>query len=69
MGSLTAALGGLDGIVFSGGIGENDAATRAEVIDGCGWVGAILDAGEERERRGQDQCRRLADSGAGHPDR
>ena len=41
IGSLTAALGGLDGIVFSGGIGENDAATRTEVVDGCGWVGAV----------------------------
>ena len=42
-GSLVAALGGLDGLVFSGGIGENDAATRAEVIEGCGWLGAELD--------------------------
>jgi acetate kinase len=51
IGSLTAALGGLDGIVFSGGIGENDAATRTEVVDGCGWVGAMLDA--ERNARGE----------------
>jgi acetate kinase len=51
IGSLTAALGGIDGIVFSGGIGENDAATRAEVVDGCGWAGAILDAG--RNARGE----------------
>jgi acetate kinase len=43
MGSLTAALGGIDAMVFSGGIGENDAATRAEVIAGCGWTGALLD--------------------------
>jgi acetate kinase len=53
IGSLTAALGGLDGIVFSGGIGENDAATRAEVVAGCKWMGAELDvarntAGEHR---------------------
>jgi acetate kinase len=51
IGSLTAALGGLDGIVFSGGIGENDAATRTEVVDGCGWVGAMLDV--ERNARGE----------------
>ena len=51
IGSLTAALGGLDGIVFSGGIGENDAATRTEVVDGCGWAGAMLDA--ERNARGE----------------
>ena len=40
IGSLAAALGGIDAFVFSGGIGENDAATRAEVIEGCGWTGA-----------------------------
>ena len=53
MGSLTAALGGLDGIVFSGGIGENDAATRAEVIQGCEWVGATLDAARNASGRGR----------------
>ena len=53
VGSLTAALGGIDGIVFSGGIGENDAATRAEVVDGCGWAGALLDAG--RNARTEDR--------------
>jgi acetate kinase len=42
-GSLVAALGGIDGFVFSGGIGENDAATRAAVIEGCRWMGAALD--------------------------
>jgi acetate kinase len=49
IGFLTAALGGLEGIVFSGGIGENDAATRAEVVDGCSWTGAVLD--ERRNAR------------------
>jgi acetate kinase len=43
MGSLVAALGGIDAFVFSGGIGENDIATRREVIEGCRWTGAILD--------------------------
>jgi acetate kinase len=51
IGSLTAALGGLDGIVFSGGIGENDAATRTEVVACCGWTGAVIDAG--RNARGE----------------
>jgi len=51
VGSLTAALGGLDALVFSGGIGENDPATRAEVIEGCGWIGAVLDA--DRNARGE----------------
>jgi acetate kinase len=43
LGSLVAALGGLDGMVFSGGIGEHDSATRAEVVSGSRWTGAILD--------------------------
>jgi acetate kinase len=43
LGSLVAALGGLDGLVFSGGIGEHDSATRAEVVAGSRWTGASLE--------------------------
>jgi acetate kinase len=43
IGSAAAAMGGLDGLVFTGGIGENDAKTRAEVAEGCAWVGLSLD--------------------------
>jgi acetate kinase len=50
VGSLVAALGGLDAIVFAGGIGENDAKTRAEVVQGCQWLGVALDL--ERNARG-----------------
>jgi acetate kinase len=42
IGSLAAALGGIDALVFSGGIGENDATTRAEVVAGCSWLGAAI---------------------------
>jgi acetate kinase len=45
IGSLTAALGGIDGLVFTAGIGEKDPATRAEVIKGLGWTGLQLDEG------------------------
>ena len=45
IGSLAAALGGLDALVFTAGIGENDAATRAEVIEGCAWLGLVPDPG------------------------
>ena len=53
IGSLTAALGGLDGIVFTGGIGQRDAKTRREVIAGCAWLGAAINeeanvGGEQR---------------------
>jgi acetate kinase len=43
IGSIVAALGGVDGIVFTGGIGLRDAATRREVIAGCSWLGATID--------------------------
>ncbi|HVJ41802.1 MAG TPA: acetate/propionate family kinase [Dongiaceae bacterium] len=45
IGSLTAALGGLDGLVFTAGIGENDSATRLAVAEGCSWLGLDLDTG------------------------
>ncbi len=44
LGSLVAALGGLDALIFTGGIGENDVATRAEVLRGAAWAGFELDA-------------------------
>jgi acetate kinase len=46
IGSLVASLGGIDALVFSGGIGEHDPMTRAEVVEGCRWLGAALDAGK-----------------------
>ncbi len=42
IGSLTAALGGLNALVFTGGIGENDPETRAEVASGCDWLGVKI---------------------------
>ena len=43
LGSLAAALGGLDTLVFTGGIGENAAAIRAAVCEGARWLGVELD--------------------------
>jgi acetate kinase len=40
---MAAALGGLDVLVFTAGIGENDAQTRAEVVAGCDWLGLAID--------------------------
>lgn len=51
IGSLCAALEGLDGLVFTAGIGENDATTRAAIAAGCGWLGLSLDP--ERNVRGE----------------
>jgi acetate kinase len=44
LGSLSAALGGLDALVFTGGIGENAATIRARVCQGAAWLGLELDA-------------------------
>jgi acetate kinase len=44
IGSLVAALNGIDALIFTAGIGENDAATRAEVVEGLDWMGFALDA-------------------------
>ena len=43
LGSLAAALGGLDALVFTGGIGENSAEIRARVCRGAAWLGLTLD--------------------------
>lgn len=45
MGSLVAALGGLDALVFTGGIGENAAPVRERVCQDAAWLGVELDAG------------------------
>ncbi len=41
--AMTAVLGGLDMLVFTGGIGENDAEVRAEICAGLTWMGVDLD--------------------------
>jgi acetate kinase len=43
VGSLTAALGGLDALVFTGGIGENSRSLRERVCAGATWLGVELD--------------------------
>ena len=45
IGSLTAALGGLDALVFTGGIGENSSLIRERICHGLGWLGLELDGG------------------------
>jgi acetate kinase len=43
-GKLAAALGGLDGIVFTAGIGENSPEIRAMIAERLGWMGLDFDA-------------------------
>jgi acetate kinase len=44
LGSLAAALGGLNAIVFTAGVGENSAGIRARVCQAAAWLGVELDA-------------------------
>jgi acetate kinase len=44
IGALTASLGGLDGLVFTAGIGEHAPQIRAMTVEKLSWLGAKLDA-------------------------
>lgn len=49
IGALSASLGGLDGIVFTGGIGENAPTIRAAIAARLAWQGLALDEAANRE--------------------
>jgi acetate kinase len=53
IGSLTAALGGLDTIVFTAGVGENAASIRARIAELCAWLGVRLDSDANASGTGQ----------------
>jgi acetate kinase len=48
LGRLTAALGGLEQLIFTGGVGENDAELRATVCEQSAWLGIQLDTEANR---------------------
>jgi acetate kinase len=50
IGSYVAELDGLDMLVFTGGIGENDIASRAEICAGLGALGIVLDPARNNVR-------------------
>jgi acetate kinase len=52
IGSFTAALGGLDTLVFAGGIGENSAAIRARICAGLEYLGIKLDQSRNEKHDG-----------------
>lgn len=43
IGSFAAALGGLDTLVFSGGIGEHSSVIRSRICEGLGFLGVVVD--------------------------
>src|SRR5215813_11113455 len=60
IGGLTASLGGLDGLVFTAGIGEHAPEIRSRVCARCAWLGVVLD--EHANRAGQMQITAEASS-------
>ena len=53
IGALAAVLGGIDGLVFTAGIGENSPEIRRRICEGCRWLGLRLDdeANEKKQAR------------------
>ena len=54
IGAYTAAMGGVDAIVFGGGIGRNSASVRAQSLEGLECLGVKLDTDKNRNAKGGD---------------
>jgi acetate kinase len=53
IGALSAALGGVDQLVFTGGIGEQSAAIRSRICEGLEYLGIKLDESSNSRHQGQ----------------
>ena len=53
IGSYIAAMGGVDAIVFTGGIGEHDADSRAKICHHMDWLGIRIDTDKNRDAHKQ----------------
>jgi len=62
LGAYVASMGGLDAVIFTGGIGQGSAEVRALALQGLECMGLTLDVQRNREARGFDEvCRVSAD--------
>ena len=55
IGAYSAVMGGLDVIVFTGGIGENDCEARKEICSTLGFLGVDFDEAANKGVRGEDK--------------
>ncbi|MBR4288389.1 MAG: acetate kinase, partial [Clostridia bacterium] len=62
VGGFTAAMGGVDAIVFTGGIGENNSSYRERVAEKLGFMGAKMDKEANANARGKEIDVATADS-------
>jgi acetate kinase len=51
IGSLAAALGGVDGVIFTAGVGENAAPVRSAICRACAWLGLEFDEAANRSQQ------------------
>jgi len=61
IGSYSAAMGGVDAVVFTAGIGENAIETREEILAGLEYMGIIIDK-KANDIRGKEQIITTSDS-------
>lgn len=64
LGSLAAALGGLDAIVFTAGIGEHAAPIRERVMRDAAWLGVELDESANMQPVADGQALRISQAGS-----
>jgi acetate kinase len=60
IGAYVAAMGGLDAVIFTAGIGQGSAEVRALALQGLECMGMILDAQRNRDARGFDDVCRIS---------
>jgi acetate kinase len=60
--AMAAALGGIDALAFTGGVGEHSAEVRARAVDGLGFLGLALD---DDGNRGGDGDQEISKTGGG----
>jgi acetate kinase len=60
IGSYVAAMGGLDAVIFTAGIGQGSAEVRALALQGLECMGLVLDPQRNREARGFDEVCRIS---------
>ena len=56
VGAYVTVLGGVDAILFGGGVGENSAMVREKIITGMEWMGIELDGDRNRATQGKEGC-------------
>ena len=69
IGSLTAALGGLDAVVFTAGIGQNAPVIRSRICRSAAWLGLEIDETANTANRTCISTPSSPRLGLGHPDR